>query len=180
METDSNKCPKCSAVVPKQNIALHQLRCSRVQQQQQKQQEKNLTPSVKKKTKKPLSTQKQTKSKSLNGETEEDIDAILNEFTKLNSSCQYNQCKTSVKTLGQKCHFCSMMFCLTHHMAEIHGCGTAAKIKARQDIAKYHDSKPRPMNQTKKAQVQNKLNKKLNEMEDERKRKSKDNALLTI
>ena len=65
------------------------------------------------------------------------------------------------------------MFCLSHHIAEVHGCGKEAKIKARQDIAKYGANMPKKMNETKKSQVQKKLNNKIEELEDSRKKKLK-------
>lgn len=175
-------CPACSAKVPKMNFELHKIRCSSLQpaQKQSERLESNRTSSSsvkKKKSKK--STLKATSSGNSKqtlkqANQDEDIDAMLDHFASLNSKCLFKTCKKSITTLGQKCEYCSQVFCLSHHMAEIHGCGDAAKIKARRDIAKYHDSKPRPMNNIKKAQVQNKLTKKLSEMEDGRKKKEKD------
>lgn len=167
-------CSNCQVSVPKNNFQLHQLRCSRIQQQQIKASSEinkangcSEKSEAKKKNKKPSKMQNTEKKK------EENVDELLDEFTKLNSRCHFIQCKTSIKTLGQKCEYCGQVFCLTHHMAEVHGCGSAAKVKARQDISKFVDNRPRPMNTVKKAQVQRKLDKKLEEMQTDRKRKSK-------
>jgi len=199
-------CETCSILVPKENIKLHQARCTRVLEkqqqqhnivdnspakqqqlhnivdnspakQQQQQQQQQQQPTKKSKTKKKPNKTEKSKSEKKE-EKEEDIDALLEEFTKLNNTCNYStansqRCTKSVRTLGQKCTFCAQVYCLTHHIAEAHGCGAAAKVKARQDIAKYADVKPRPMNGVKKAQVQRKLDKKLDELEGERKRKNK-------
>ena len=64
-------------------------------------------------------------------------------------------------------------------MPEIHGCGDAAKSAARQQIArdgKLYSGSGRPNmlpDPTRKAQLQRKLDKKLNGMTDQRKPKSK-------
>lgn len=156
------KCHICSVIVPTSNFDLHVLRCEKHSLSRK---EHDVQSPTKKTTKK-----KKLKKKS----EEEDIDALLESFSKENSKCVFSKCPKSIKTLGQKCQYCQQMFCLSHHMAEIHGCGNAAKVKARQDISKYQGSKPHPMNNIKKAQLQRKLDNKLNNMEDERKKKSKD------
>ena len=72
-----------------------------------------------------------------------------------------------------------MRFCYSHGMPEIHGCGSAAKSAARQQIArdgKLYSGSGRPNmlpDPTRKAQLQRKLDKKLTEMTDQRKSKPK-------
>ena len=188
-------CKTCSTLVPKDNLQLHEIRCSRLlatqQQQQQQQQQQASVDSKDRVPKQQGQFSKKNKSKKKPNKTDntkcktqqiddEDVDALLEEFTKLNNTCSYSngtagskRCTKSIRTLGQKCAFCAQVFCLSHHIAEVHGCGAAAKVKARQDISKYADVKPRPMNGVKKAQVQRKLDKKLEELEEERKRKNK-------
>ena len=184
---------------------MHSIRCTRILQQQQRQDivkehtsevnSSNDQPSTSGSTKKKKSKtkikkkesnngikNKTNKNQSSSGSTEsDDIDSILDEFKKLNNSCGYtvDKCKNSIKTLGQKCEFCGLIFCLTHHMAEVHGCGDAVRIKARRDQAKYavggasSCSKPKPMKSGAKAHVQRKLDKKLDELQTDRKKKNK-------
>lgn len=179
-------CPVCSVCLPRVNYQLHQIRCSKLkesQQQQRQQQQQRAISANANQTQPKASNKKNKKKKSASCQAgsdpknapDKDIDALLDNFAEANSKCHSKGCKTSIKTLGQKCSFCTQMFCLSHSLAEVHGCGEAARVQARRDISKYHDSKPQPMNKTKKAQVQHKLTKKLSEMEDERKRKSKSN-----
>ena len=70
-------------------------------------------------------------------------------------------------------------FCLAHGLPEAHGCGDAARRAARQQISRdgklysgsgRPDMKPDPV---RKAQLQRKLDKKLNELGDDRKVKPK-------
>lgn len=183
---------------------MHSIRCTRIQQQQandkepalevhlsDNQQPTSASPTKRKKSK--MKTKNKETNNSSNNKTNknsspglaeaDDIDSILDEFKKLNNSCGYTvynkQCKNSIKTLGQKCDFCGLIFCLTHHMAEVHGCGDAVRIKAKQDHAKYamggatSCSKPKPMKSAAKAHAQRKLDKKLDELQSDRKKKNK-------
>lgn len=125
-----------------------------------------VTPVVTKKKKKKKIDEKENKE-------EEDFDSLVQTFAKENTLCRHEKCKASIKLLGQKCQFCSQMFCLSHHMPEIHGCGRDIRVKARQDIAKYGTNIPKKMNSIKKVQVHKKLDKKLTELEENRKKKSK-------
>ena len=163
-------CEVCSVNVPVANYELHLIRCNKFKEAEDilnKDKEDRTKGSVKRKENKSKKNQSETKE-------EEDIDALLDSFAKLNSKCNFPKCKNPVKTLGQKCHFCSQMFCLSHHMAEIHGCGDAAKIKAQQDIAKFKGNIPQKMNDVKKAQIQNKLSSKLLKLEEQRQKKTKE------
>lgn len=155
-------CDKCNTKVPNNNYQLHLGRCRSVKtSEKQNSSSQTLNNSIKKKKKK--------KELSVKSEIDDDIDT----FVKETSNCGFAKCKANIKTIGQKCQFCQQMFCLSHHIAEVHGCGKEAKIKARQDIAKYGANMPKKMNETKKSQVQKKLNNKIEELEDSRKKKIK-------
>jgi len=61
---------------------------------------------------------------------EDDLDAVLLEFTTQDGICSFGTCKEKVHTLMDaisKCRHCSKRFCLKHAQAETHGCGDAAK-----------------------------------------------------
>jgi len=50
--------------------------------------------------------------------------------------CHAANCKASTAVLGQTCPYCRLVFCLTHHIAEAHGCGDEARRQARAMIAR--------------------------------------------
>ena len=159
-------CDKCNTKVPVNNYQLHLGRCRSIKTPiKQNSSSHTLNNSTKKKKKK--------RETSVKSEIDDDFDSIIDSFVKETLHCGFAKCKASIKTFGQKCQFCQQMFCLSHHIAEIHGCGKEAKIKARQDIAKYGANMPKKMNETKKSQVQKKLNNKIEELEDSRKKKIK-------
>lgn len=164
-------CQICSINVPSTNYDLHLLRCRKftdaeqIRNQDKEEKSKNVK---KKKANKKADALSEVKTE------EEDIDALIESYAKLNSKCHFPKCKKPVKVLGQKCIFCSLMFCLSHHMAEIHGCGDEAKIRARQDIAKYKGNFPKQMNDVKKAQVTKKLTTQISKLEEQRKKKTKE------
>ena len=103
----------------------------------------------------------------------------INKFANASSIFSYLQCKELVATLNVTCKFCRLRFCYSHGMPEIHGCGDAAKSAARQQISrdgKLYSGSGRPSmlpDPTRKAQLQRRLDKKLNDMTDQRKTKSK-------
>lgn len=108
---------------------------------------------------------------------DDDFDALIATVKAMDSKCSYKKCKTLTNTLGRNCVHCMRRFCLQHLMPEIHGCGDAAKIHARQTISRERvlhpgsgvpNKKPAP---DKRAQMERKLNKKLDEMNDKRSRK---------
>ena len=163
-ETTNVICSTCSQKVPKTNIELHKLRCTRVKIEAEKASEKPLK-------------KKGQKKKSKAKEEEEDIDKLLAAFDKIDNVCNGQGCKVKIATLGVRCDHCAKRFCMKCGLPEAHGCGEAARIAARQQLARdghlYPGSgrpnfKPDPV---KKAQLQRKLDKKLDEMSDSRKRK---------
>ena len=46
------------------------------------------------------------------------------------------RCKASLSLIGLQCDFCLRRFCLTHHQAEVHGCGEEAKRMAHRQSQK--------------------------------------------
>ncbi|KAJ7344288.1 hypothetical protein JRQ81_000238 [Phrynocephalus forsythii] len=111
---------------------------------------------------------------------EEDLDAMISATIKADNTCGFFKCKASVATLGQLCLHCNKRYCLSHHIPEIHGCGEKAKAHARQRISKegvlYPGSglKEKSLDPTKRAHLQRRLDKKLNELSGQRTRKKKD------
>ncbi|XP_014734196.1 PREDICTED: DNA-binding protein SMUBP-2 [Sturnus vulgaris] len=110
----------------------------------------------------------------------EDFDALISAAIEADRTCGFPRCKASVTTLGQLCHHCQRLFCLSHHIPEVHGCGEKAKAQARQRISREgilypgSGSKDKSLDPTKRAQLQRRLDKKLSELTNQRKGKKKD------
>ena len=177
MNESTIKCPKCKKQVPQTNFALHDIRC-RV--------DDTLTTSgdviVRPKTassKKPKKKKSASRSKSSKAEETDDFDLLMAEANQLNTVCNFEKCKEYTTTLGQNCEFCRRRFCLKHHIAEVHGCGSAAKSSARAVVLRegvIHRGSgvpERKMDAHKKAYLHKKLDKKLSEYNDARKAKKK-------
>ncbi|NWV69578.1 SMBP2 protein, partial [Malurus elegans] len=49
----------------------------------------------------------------------EDFDALISTAMEANRTCGFPRCKASVTTLGQLCHHCQRLFCLSHHIPEV-------------------------------------------------------------
>lgn len=67
---------------------------------------------------------------------EEDFEALMAEFDESKTAGNCKVCKVSVKhMMGMmtRCSFCSYEFCTKHIQAEVHGCGDAARVQARQE-----------------------------------------------
>ncbi|XP_053123961.1 DNA-binding protein SMUBP-2 [Hemicordylus capensis] len=111
---------------------------------------------------------------------EEDFDAMISAVVKADNTCFSPKCKANVTTLGQLCLHCNKRFCLSHHVPEVHGCGEKAKAHARQRISRegvlYAGSglKDKSLDPVKRAHLQRRLDKKLNELTSQRKSKKKD------
>ncbi|NXR32522.1 SMBP2 protein, partial [Zosterops hypoxanthus] len=111
---------------------------------------------------------------------EEDFDALISAAIEADRTCGFPRCKASVTTLGQLCHHCQRLFCLSHHIPEVHGCGEKAKAHARQRISREgvlypgSGSKDKSLDPTKRAHLQRRLDKKLSELTSQRKGKKKD------
>ncbi|NXD28159.1 SMBP2 protein, partial [Spelaeornis formosus] len=123
----------------------------------------------------------ETKGKPATGNVaEEDFDALISAAIEADRTCGFPRCKASVTTLGQLCHHCQRLFCLSHHIPEVHGCGERAKAHARQRISREgvlysgSGSKDKSLDPAKRAHLQRRLDKKLNELTSQRKGKKKD------
>ena len=127
---------------------------------------------------KPLGSSRKEKSKSTSKTTttkenkvvEKDDDEIPDLCIKKNNCCSYSGCKKSIKLLGQTCKFCCKLFCISHHQAEIHGCGEEAKVAARKESLRQF-AHPKTLNVTKRAQLHNKLEKNLRDQKSKRQSK---------
>ena len=156
---DLVKCDQCGKELPATNLALHALRCIGSSTQSVRPKQK---PNVK-----PLpSVVPVNEAKE---QAEENLDEILKEFKKLDTVCNFSTCKTSITVLGQQCNYCRRRFCLSHHLPEVHGCGDAAKQSARSSILSHTSTssasvKSKPLDTTKRAHLQRRLDKKIQDM----------------
>ena len=125
------KCSTCQREVPKTNIELHKMRCRKPESasaaEPQRGQQSHPKGKVKKSRKK--------------DEEEEDIDKLLESFTRLDTVCNAAaaaglDCKAKTATLGANCEHCRRRFCLAHAQPEVHGCGDAARRAARLAITR--------------------------------------------
>lgn len=169
---DCITCSKCKKDVPKNNYELHEIRCH-IDNTDDRVTSMKTTES---KPKLPKNKKKKAKPKV---HIEEDFDAVLAEANLMNTVCNYPKCKSFTTVLGQNCPYCMKRFCLSHHIPEGHGCGMAAKANARAVIkgGVLYQGSGVPEKRTdpnKKAHLQRKLDKKLNELSDSRKLKKKD------
>ncbi|XP_071284263.1 DNA-binding protein SMUBP-2 isoform X1 [Agelaius tricolor] len=110
----------------------------------------------------------------------EDFDALISAAMEADRTCGFPRCKASVTTLGQLCHHCQRLFCLSHHIPEVHGCGDKAKAQARQRISREgilypgSGSKDKSLDPARRAHLQRRLDQKLSELTSQRKGKKKD------
>ncbi|NWT92770.1 SMBP2 protein, partial [Urocynchramus pylzowi] len=123
----------------------------------------------------------EAKGKSAIGSTAgEDFDALISAAIEADRTCGFPRCKASVTTLGQLCQHCQRLFCLSHHIPEVHGCGQEAKARARQRISREGilcpGSGPRDkaLDPARRAHLQRRLDQKLSELTSQRKGKKKD------
>ncbi|XP_007171177.2 DNA-binding protein SMUBP-2 [Balaenoptera acutorostrata] len=110
----------------------------------------------------------------------EDFDALVSAAIKADNTCGLAKCTASVVTLGQLCLHCGRRYCLSHHLPEIHGCGERARAHARQRISRegvlYAGSgtKDRSLDPVKRAQLQRRLDEKLDQLTGRRRGKRKE------
>ena len=164
-------CGQCGKSIPTTNLQLHLLRCpkknpsSKLREQKTTQNPEKCgaraqthpktssasSPSSSGKNsqsgKQPQQQKQQQKqqqrSKDLLKETSsDDFDELLRLADKMNNVCNLKGCKTNIHVLGQECEFCNRRFCLSHHMAEIHGCGDAVRAKAKKNSIKVRVHMP--------------------------------------
>lgn len=159
---DADVCNSCGKEIPKQNKELHALRCIKVENAGGAKAKKGVA-------KKDLKKKNDSKGGKKKKNEEEDVDALIAQFTAEDSICSFEKCKMSVLTLGQKCEFCVRTFCLKHGLAEVHGCGEAAKLFARKAFEKHAGkSKTKSLNDVQKNYVKRKLDEKIVQMEKKR------------
>lgn len=175
-KSDKLTCPHCNKDVIRANYSLHEVHCLRQQREKSaKSSEKSPYKSATKlqngmkKLRPPSATAKIEKVDS------DDFEGLIAAAQKLDEICGFKKCKVKVKTLGQNCEFCLRRFCLSHHIAEIHGCGDVAKAQARATHIKegvlYRSSmtKPAPPNPARQAALHRKLDKKMGDLAAQRK-----------
>jgi ATP-dependent RNA/DNA helicase IGHMBP2 len=138
--SDIKQCPYCTKQILLSNYSMHELHCAKIYKPllDNNEQQKKPKSDNKEKAAASSSAKKDLKVKKdpLSDMKSDDFDDLLNAFQKSNNVCNFIGCKTLVKTLGQTCEFCSNRFCLTHSLAEAHGCGDEAKKQARAHIRK--------------------------------------------
>ena len=181
------KCLVCGFVIPELNKELHQLRCEREQRRlaailKEKDQKQDPVTSGKKlsermdalKTTAQKRKSKKAKSSATGTASDEDIDTLLTEMTQMDSRCNFPSCKKNTNLLDITCSFCHRKFCMTHNMAEVHGCGETAKRYARQELDKELRGEKRggkSIDAKKRVQLQRKLDKKIDDMASGRQKK---------
>jgi ATP-dependent RNA/DNA helicase IGHMBP2 len=125
-------CNNCQKSVAKANMELHKLRCQVQLGASAVNSTANQSSSTLPKKKKSAPVKKLPAASKT--DDVEDFDALCEQFQTLNRVCNYEKCKTKTAVLGADCVHCRVRFCLSHALAEIHGCGEAAKLAARQQL----------------------------------------------
>ena len=121
------RCERCASDIPVMNIELHQVQCMR-------RVEKEDLGNSAKAAQKPKQASRKRTSKVKQVAQVEDLDTLLAEMTLADSTCKYSQCSKRANVLGILCKFCRNRFCMEHSLAEVHGCGEAAKQEARRGV----------------------------------------------
>ncbi|XP_018424863.1 PREDICTED: DNA-binding protein SMUBP-2-like [Nanorana parkeri] len=165
---------------PPSNLDLKRLHMERMHREKDKLEEK---AKIKKEAtvpkvaeKKAMDTKRKSGNKSEAERSDMDsFDSLLAEAVKADNTCGFGKCKASVVTVGNFCILCNKRFCLSHHIPEVHGCGERVKARARARISRegviYAGSghKDHSLDPTKKAHLQRKIDKKINELSNQRK-----------
>lgn len=106
--------------------------------------------------------------------SESDIDELIAEMTEADSTCKFSRCSKSVNLLGVQCLFCKQRYCIEHSLAEVHGCGEAARLHSHRDSHEVRRGmKSASMSAAKRTQLQMKLKKRLEEKTTARQSKTK-------
>ncbi|XP_045474814.1 DNA-binding protein SMUBP-2 [Harmonia axyridis] len=95
------------------------------------------------------------------------LDEVLENVKKLDNSCSYTKCKTSIANFAIDCKYCKGRFCPTHSLPEIHGCGEAV----RKDEKEKFNHPYKKLDQENHQKAQTKLTMKLKQLQLERKAK---------
>eukprot|EP00058_Branchiostoma_floridae_P018282 XP_002603771.1 hypothetical protein BRAFLDRAFT_124661 [Branchiostoma floridae] len=142
-------CEHCGKELPKPNLELHTMHCRRVAELKGKLQAANAPREKVQAPPKQASSRQENKRRPKSGKKKQggrnldekedgndDFDAMLARVVKEDHSCHYERCKNSVATVGQFCTYCRKLYCLSHHMPEVHGCGEDAHMEARARLSK--------------------------------------------
>lgn len=178
-------CSYCCTTVPEANILLHQARCARASVIAiDKSSEDNgglseHAPAAREQDdypKKHARRLKKSHLRSRDNPPDDDLDSLLAEMKRVDSTCSYPSCKKDIKLIGVKCRYCSARFCLAHIIAEVHGCGEAAKKQARQQLTQElaGGARRKAPDPVRKAQLHRKLDRAVDELASNRQRKRKD------
>lgn len=173
-ENSLSSCPHCNKRIPTCNLSLHLLRCEQLHQPKLRNSGSGPSEARSGSSKHPKNNKKKKPRDPCTANpskiTAEDFDEMIASFIKLDSECAFDGCHQSVRTLSEKCVCCEKTYCLSHRIPEVHGCGAAAKIRARKQMATNAiHSKPKKLNATQKTNLQRKLDKKVEEMAEKRK-----------
>lgn len=173
-EKSAARCQSCGKDILQQNFSVHSAQCERKMRAKKEEMERRKANQKKKKDER--RDNKPGKDKK-GEEEEEDFDSLIARFTKEDNTCSQPKCKTPTTVIFQQCPFCRKTFCLTHHMAEVHGCGDEARRHARAMVIRegviYPGSgipskKPKD---AKRKQLQRNLDKKLGDLTSQRQSK---------
>ncbi|MBN3288201.1 SMBP2 protein, partial [Polyodon spathula] len=185
-EREEKEVPKATECTAK--VDLKTLHLERMQREQAKREEKAKLNQANTQTKSSKKSKSATKGKeSTKGAdiaaaatADTDFDDLIAAVVKADGICGFSKCKASVRTMGQHCIHCNKYYCLSHHIPEVHGCGNKAKAQARMRISRegvlYAGSgtKDKSIDPAKKAYMQRKLDKKLDDLATQRKTKKKE------
>ncbi|KAJ9573588.1 hypothetical protein L9F63_009042 [Diploptera punctata] len=130
-------------------------------------QEEQSTYKITEKKKKQEKVNKKFKKK----QDSEDFECLIAEFQEMDKRCPWGNCKVLSELVGLTCVHCKQRFCLTHGFPEIHGCGEAARKLARHE---FRSPRPPKIDPLKRNAASKKLEKKLQQMADDRKPQKKD------
>ncbi|KAL5288786.1 hypothetical protein ACFFRR_009164 [Megaselia abdita] len=67
---------------------------------------------------------------------ENNFDEVVKAIKTVDSTCDFEKCKTKTNLIGQDCNLCKKRFCFKHNLPEIHGCGNAIKKEERKNFLK--------------------------------------------
>ena len=173
------KCSVCGFAIPESNKELHQARCMREARRNKSSNDSHpprpaTAPAEVLPSKKKSRKRKDEKGKAKGGAEEPELDALIAEIHLSNTICNFTSCNKRVDTLGFKCSLCHLRYCSTHYMAELHGCGEAAKKQARDEIRKQLKSggaRDKPLDPIKRQHLQRKLDKKIDDLSSDRQKK---------
>lgn len=174
--TDSKEqiCDLCGHAIPVLNWELHHMQCVKSAEDIVKGRIHH-TPVMtsKERMQKERPPQNICKRPSAASKSEPDVDELIAEMTKADSTCKFPKCSKSVSLLGVQCLFCKQHYCVEHSLAEVHGCGEAARLHSRREHREIRSTKSAGATGVKRSQLEMKLKKKLDEKTTARQTKKK-------